>query len=266
MQKTLNVCSFCRDEFRSQRVQRCCSRSCHISLRNKTFNIKDAWKKKYGDAWEERYNQWLMKMSTVTSGDKNGMYGRCHTEEAGERIAVRTRGKSLEVIYGVEQAQDMKRRMSLAQRGEKNPAYGKVYLNGGKSVKGHYKGLFFRSLLEYSFMKHLENDGLSLSDDVDYECFIVPYTLEGRTRTYRIDFYVKSRSTVYEIKPSYVMKRVSSINEVKWNAAREFFTQRGLEFRVMTDFDFPKIAFGVAKQDVDVVWKEETFKYFKRTE
>ena len=172
-------------------------------------------------------------------------------------------GMTLEEIYGAEKATAIKQKLSDKTRGAKNPAYGKVYMNGGKSVKGHYKGMFFRSLLEYSFMKHLESEGISLSDDVDSECFTIPYVLEGRERTYHIDFYVKSRNVVYEIKQSYVLNCISLMNEAKWRAAEEYFTQRNLSFVIMTEIDFPKISFDVAKQDLNVVWHEKTFKFFK---
>jgi hypothetical protein len=202
-------------------------------------------------------------MRIVTSGVANGHYGHHHTQEACEQIAVRTRGKTLEQIYGEELAIDMKRRMSQAASGSNNPAFGKVYANGGKSIKGHYKGRFFRSLFEYSFMKHLESQGVSL-DDVDYECFTVPYRLEERERTYHVDFYVKSQNVVYEVKPAYAVKKPTLINAAKWNAARDFFSQRGIDFKIVTENDFQKIKFDDALKDADVVWKTETFKYFQR--
>ena len=204
-------------------------------------------------------------MSEVTSGDKNGMYGR-HDHVHGLRLcAQQSRGKTLEEIHGEEKAADIKLRISSALSGDKNPAYGKVYNNGGKSVKGYYKGRFFRSLLEYSFMKHLESVGVDLNTDVAYECFIIPFTFDDREKTYRPDFYVKSQNIVYEVKPSYVLKRPAHLQEVKWSAAREFLNQRGLQFAVVSERDFMKIDFATARQDADVVWKEETFKYFKGT-
>jgi len=171
-------------------------------------------------------------------------------------------GKTLEDIYGVERGKEMREKRSLNTRGKNNPAYGKSYMNGGKSVKGYYKGRFFRSLLEYSFMKHLENEGVSL-DNVGYECFTIPYVFDGSDRTYRIDFYVRARATVYEVKPSYVFKKLKPIDDAKWQAAREYFKLCAIDFKVVSEFDFTKITFDIARQDVDVVWKEDTFKYFR---
>lgn len=258
-------CLYCEQNLpaNSRKERKFCNHSCSISHRNKVFSLKEAWKKRYGDAWEERWNTWIKKMSEVTTGDKNPMFGKHDHVHGLKRYAKEKTGKSLEEVHGIELAQKIRSRRSEMSRGSKNPAYGKVYQRGGKSVKGYYKSLFFRSLLEYSFMKHMESEGLTLHTDVDYECFSVPYVFEGQPRTYCIDFYVSSRRVAYEVKPSYVIKKVSAINEAKWSAAREYFKQRGVEFCVVTDLDFPKIAFNVARQDNEVKWKEETFKYFK---
>ena len=174
-----------------------------------------------------------------------------------------TRGKTIEEIYGVEQATSIRSKLSTSALGTNNPAYGKIYTNGGKSIKGHYKGRFFRSLFEYSFMKHLESQGVSL-DDVNYECFTIPYRFEERERTYRIDFYVQTQNIVYEVKPAYAVKKPTPLNEAKWNAAREFFSRHKIEFKIVTENDFQKIKFDDAIKDADVVWKEETFKYFNK--
>ena len=257
------LCLECGDKTKYVRFGKFCSRSCACARRNRTMKLKDCWQRIHGDAWEQRYDAWRAVISKNTSGENNPMYGHHHTEDACERIAKRTRGKTLTEIYGKEQADDIVQKISNSTSGSKNPAYGKVYNKGGKGIKGHYKGFFFRSLFEYSFMKHLENQGLTLGTDVDYECFTIPYMLDGRERTYRIDFYVPSQKIAYEVKPAYILKKLSPLIETKWNAAREYLQQRGIEFRVMTEHNFPKIAFLVARQDLDVVWKEETFKYFR---
>lgn len=172
------------------------------------------------------------------------------------------KGKSLTQIHGKEKADRIKEKISLSMSGEKNPAYGKSYENGGKSVKGHYKGFFFRSLLEYSFMKHLESQGIDLNY-VKYESFSIPYEFEGRKRTYKIDFFVNN--VAYEVKPSYALRYVTEgmINHAKWTAARQFFGEKGIEFQVVTEKDFDKVQFDTARLDENVVWKEGTLEYFK---
>lgn len=259
-------------------IRRCsalltCSRSCSLRLQHANgtrvigFDPKKStyqfWCEKYGSTRaDEMMSEYRQTMSVAISNADMTLQKEVSRKR---RILhnVSLRGKSLEEIHGSDKALLIKSKISSALSGDKNPAYGKVYVNGGKSVKGRYKGLFFRSLLEYSFMKHLEASGISLYDDVDYECFTAKYTYEGRERTYRPDFYVKSCQIVYEVKPSYVLKNVPAIQTLKWNAMRELLEPLGIKFNVITDVDFPKVSFDVARQDPDVVWKEETFKYFK---
>ncbi len=177
-----------------------------------------------------------------------------------------TKGKKLEEIYGFEKAAEIRKKLSSLRKGSKNPAFGKSYAKGGKSIKGYYKEKFFRSLLEYSFMKHLESIGRSIDRDVEYECFTVPYLDEGIEKTYRVDFYDKVTNTVYEVKPSYILS-VKSFCEAqikKWEAAKEYFRILNIEFKIVTEENFRKISFDEALKDPDVIWKEETFSYFKR--
>lgn len=263
LEKVLNVCENCKCEFRRPRVIRFCSRSCSVGYRNKGTNIKEMLQKKYGDTWETHYEIFKQKVSAATKGKNNSMYGRHDHIHGLQKYAKEKVGLTLEEIHGVYLAADVKKRISNSLLGSKNPMYGKINQNGGKSIKGHYKGMFFRSLLEYSFMKHLESRGLSLADDVDYECFVIPYQLEGRDRTYRVDFYLPKEKKAYEVKPEYAMKTISATNRAKWSAAEKFFLEKEIEFSVITELNFEKVLFKDARQDTDVVWKEETFKYFK---
>jgi hypothetical protein len=265
--KYVIICEYCHKEFHSSCMKKYCNRSCNTSARNKIWTLQKSWQRKYGDQWEEKYNEWRQKISIKTSGENNGMFNKQHTQEACLRIGSRTKGKTLEEIYGFEKAREMHDKQSRATSGENNPAFGKVYTNGGKSLKGYYKKIFFRSLLEYSFIKHLESQNVDIYNDVDYECFKVPYMNEkGTNRTYRIDFYVKSQQVVYEVKPSYVLKKIPLNQQLKWDAAKKFFLEKGIEFKIITEKDFQKITFNKALLDKDIEWNKKTFEYFKTNE
>lgn len=123
------------------------------------------------------------------------------------------------------------------------------------------RGAFFRSLLEYSFMKHLEEAGVPMSD-VQYECFRVPWQKDGRQRTYKIDFYVPDHKIAYEVKMSWACKHDD--NQAKWAAAQVFFEKLGIAFKVMTENDFRKISFEEAASDEHLKFIESSFKSFKR--
>ncbi len=130
---------------------------------------------------------------------------------------------------------------------------------GGRSVKGKYKGHFFRSLLEYSFMKYLEASGHDINEDVLYEQIRIPIDV---SHTYCADFYVKSIRTLYEVKPS----RLTSLKEnvKKFAAAMTFCKQNNMSFRVVTEKDFHKYDFQIAQLDPDVEFDVRTFRFFNR--
>lgn len=225
-------------------------------------DMRAGFKRRHGDDWEKHFELWRQGQSKRASGVNNPRYGKSMSEEGKRVVGERTKGKTYEELYGAVEADRIKK--TISRPGELNPAYGKVYFDGGKSVKGHYKGKFFRSLLEYSFMKHLESRDFSLETDVRYECYRIPFVFEGRNRTYHIDFHVLPEQTVYEVKPIYVMRNPSALQLAKWEAAKAFCTERGLQFKVVTEEDFPKIRFKDAYDgDTEVEWDERTFKYFK---
>jgi len=190
-----------------------------------------------------------------------------HQKEVARAVRVNynksLRGKTLEEIHGIDKAREIRLKFSNNTKGEKNPAFGKVYQKGGRSVKGYYKGRFFRSLLEYSFIKHLENNGFSLND-IKQECFKVNYELNGVKRTYTIDFYIEKTKSVYEIKQSWVVKKNQSPDCEKWKAAKKFFESKDITFSVLTELDFKKVSFEDALLDADVVFIQSSLKSFTK--
>ena len=119
--------------------------------------------------------------------------------------------------YGKEEAdkreQELRTRRSEQSSGSKNLMYGKTSPQGaGNGWKGWYKEHYFRSLREASYMLKLDAENISWSSA---EKLIIPYTLEGKNRTYRPDYRVGNR--LVEIKPlklhnspSVVAKRIGA--------------------------------------------------------
>ena len=133
------------------------------------------------------------KMSIVTSGDKNGMFGRSvydvWVSKYGEEIA----NKKLS---------ELKEKQSRNSSGENNPMYGKPSPKGsGNGWSGWYKSWFFRSLKELTYMiKVIERFDLKWVDGECGEFSVDYYDYEGRKRTYRPDFIINDKYMV-EIKP-----------------------------------------------------------------
>ena len=237
-----------------------CSRSCITTTRNKKWAVGgEAWREKWGEEADTKMEEYRMKLSAATSGEKNPIYGRQRSAATKAKLSIWHKRPNSE-RFGSEKAKEISKKISLQTTGEKNPAYGKIYARGGRSVKGYYKEKFFRSLLEYSFMKYVESTDVSL-DNLDYENFLIPWVNElGVNRTYRPDFCHFASKTVYEVKQSYMVQYC----KLKHEAASLYLKERGLTFKVITEKDFAKIRFEDALKDECVKWDERTFKYFEK--
>ena len=235
----------------------------HANGRECKLNEKttfERWVDKFGEEGAlQKKEEFRVIMSNATRGEKNSMYGKKQPKLAERNASLK--GKTLEEIHGIERAQDIKARISINLTGEKNPAYGKVYKRGGKSLKGYYKGQFFRSLLELSFLKHLEEKQFISLDKIKSECYKIPYFIDGAKHIYTPDFYVPDLNCVYEVKPLYATTIL--INVLKASAAKEYFTKQKINYHVVTENNFQKLKFLDVKDDLDIEWDTRTFKYFK---
>lgn len=263
-------CVICNREFQKKNKEtKTCSRSCanKLAYKNgrkvvrKTTSNYEEWVAKYGQ--EEADNRLLLYKENMSKSIKAAdmTYQKQVSSLIFKRNNEKNKGKTLEEIYGDDKALEIRQKLSDSRKGEKNPSFGKIR-NGGKSVKGYYKERFFRSLLELSFMKHLENSGLCLSD-VEYECFKIPWVDEkGEKRTYTIDFYVKSQKIAYEVKQSWALKNREVL--LKAEFANRFFENIGIKFMIVTENDFQKLRFEDALSDENVCFIQSTLKNFKR--
>lgn len=159
------------------------------------------------------------------------------------------KGKRVEQLWGEDKGKAIRALKSEQTRGEKNPAYGKVYEATGWKV-GYYKGKLFRGILEYSFYRYLEEQGKF--DLLRYEPFAIPYEMSGRKRTYTPDFLVDGR--LIEIKPRYIVDDPKEIFTKKCEAARAFCATNGLTFDILTECDFPQRTYSEAYADQNIRW------------
>jgi hypothetical protein len=208
-----------------------------------------------------------------TSGEHNSFFGKHHTDEAkrviGEnevrnsKIAAKRVGwwgahtrQTVEQLYGEEVGARIRQQMSERVSGELNPAFGKVYDGAGRGKVGRYKNLLFRSSWEYSFYKYLEIQGYDLQTQIVYEPIRISYRFNEHSRTYTPDFLLGPEKLIIEVKTINELQREvkQELNNAKFAAAREFCTDKGLEFKVMTENDFPIVSYALAFRDPDVVW------------
>ena len=127
-----------------------------------------------------------------------------------------------------------------------------------RKYKGDPRAIFYRSLWELKFMKWCDNHDHIL--EWGSEEIVVPYRspLDGKVHRYFVDFYAKVRNKsgeakkyLIEVKPKkqtvepkipqrktkrYLTEVTTYItNQAKWEAAREWCADHGLEFIILTE-------------------------------
>lgn len=210
-------------------------------------SIHDVWVEKYGveeadKKWSEsvKKQQESFKINhstleqkqefiskSIHKGSSNGMYGRSVYDVWVEK-------------YGVEEADKRRKEMCEKQskktKGKNNPMYGKPAPKGsGNGISGWYKGWYFRSLRELSYMINvIEKEGhkwRSLDNTSDFRIKYID--TNGHERSYCPDFLIDDKAII-EIKP----KKLQELDNVvrKENAAILFCQTRKLTY-VKTDIE-----------------------------
>lgn len=170
-----------------------------------------------------RTKSFRSKISQKTIGNRNPMYGRniyqIWVEKYGEEEAI----KRMSELSSVR---------SNNVSGFKNPMYGKPSpVGSGNGWAGWYKGWFFRSLRELSYVIDVveRNNHKWVSAEQIFLC--IPYTdFDGTHRNYIPDFVLDGR-IIIEVKPKQLMDTPSNI--LKQKAAYAFCKKNGFEYRII---------------------------------
>lgn len=163
------------------------------------------------------------KISSVTSGEKNPMFGKSVYKTWVNKFGKNEANKRL-----------LKFRSKLSKRnsGKGNPMYGKPSPQGsGNGWKGHYKGWFFRSLLELSYMVNvIEANNWSWISAESCE-FMVPYIDPiGNQRNYFADFIINNK-TMVECKSKRLIE--TPLIKCKIKAAKNFCKKHKLAYQIL---------------------------------
>lgn len=100
------------------------------------------------------------------------------------------------------------------------------------AYSGTYKGIRFRSLLELSVIRHLEDEGLVLGSTMLYEATTVPYG-KRRMRNYIVDLTLPQTRTLVEIKPS--SRADNRNNRAKRDGAEAWCMANGWTYVIVTE-------------------------------
>lgn len=206
----------------------------HAGSNNHMSGIRlyDLWLSRCGkNEADKRLEDWKKKVKH--EGKSNGMAGRSvysvwlkkyGKEEADKRMSA------------------MKEKHRKNASGTNNHMYGKPSpIGSGNGWSGWYRGHYFRSLLELSYMLNLDAKNIPWQTAESKE-FQIEYNLDGKKRTYHPDFYLLNTDELIEIKPKRLLN--SRENLPKFEAARKSFRN----FRVVSETAIKDMSFESIKK------------------
>ena len=128
-----------------------------------------------------------------------------------------------------------------ANTGEKNGMFGKPSpKNAGRGISGYYKNFYFRSLLEYFYIKQLElenaifnsNDNINLSKTPEKNKIAIKYKYHGVIHTYFPDF-ILNNDTIIEVKNTY------GFTTNKWKcklyALQKYCVEHNMKYEILSE-------------------------------
>lgn len=195
------------------------------------------------------------------TGDKNHFYGKTHSDSSRQQMSNSLKGNTpwnkgkicpqfqgtnnamyeksvLDFMikkYGKDGANDlwenMNKSRSIKNQGKNNPMYGRpAPQHSGNGWKGWYKGWFFRSLRELSYMINVVERFNLKWESAEKKIYRIPYKNEnGIDRTYSADFVINDKFLV-EIKPTKLMS--SPKNKAKKEAAINWCKQNNMVYKI----------------------------------
>ena len=136
--------------------------------------------------------------------------------------------------YGVEIANQKKKEWAskVGRKGEKNYWFGKTPPYGsGNGWSGWYKGWYFRSLLELSYMINVIEKHNVMWEPGEISKYKVTFDYSGLTKNYHPDFILNGKYMI-ECKPKNLWK--TNLVQAKADAAKDFCEKNGLTYKLRT--------------------------------
>lgn len=215
------------------------------------------WKQYTDEQKESIYNKRNFK------GTNNPFYGKKHTKETKQKLSLKRKGKAIsdshknKIIqtitnnpeninrkpfydcwvdkYGKEVADEKlieyKKKQSIASTGSNNSMYGKpAPSKSGNGWQGWYKGLFFRSLRELSYIYNCLDKEDVLWNSAENNKYKISYLFNEKVFNYFPDYIVNNKYLV-EIKP----KRLWNTPRIlaKKEAAEKFCLDLNLTYELI---------------------------------
>jgi hypothetical protein len=231
----------------SQLIQIQCQKCNDIKTTQYGWHFRAQWFKNKKPYWCTKCTQ----KNWIEAGHK-AVTGKSHPNK----------GKTYEQIHGIKEAKRIKK--LVARHGKNNAQFGKPAYNGsGNGWSGYYKGKYFRSLLELSFIVNfLEKNNLTY-ESAEQIKYAIPYiNIEKKKRNYFADYIVNN--TLIEVKPKLAAMWRSNI--CKFRAAKKWCKKNNMDFKIYDHTMFEQLKDKQLKKMYEegiIVWIDRYEKKFK---
>jgi hypothetical protein len=187
-------------------------------------------KEKYIQSRKDGYNnhkykskEYRDKQSKLNSGENNNMYGKTFYD-----VWLKKYGKDI----ADEKMKNLKEKHSKNNSGVNNPMYGKPSpIGSGNGWSGWYKGWYFRSLLELSYMINVIERYNIKWESGEKKKYQIKYNVDGKIKNYYPDFILENKYIV-ELKPKKLYNTI--INKAKKESALSYCDKNGYIYKMRT--------------------------------
>lgn len=216
---------------------------------NKKHSKETIEKLKKVDRGYTKTEKFRSKMSILNSGKNNPMYGKSLYDVWGEKY-----GEEV----AIEKLNSYKEKQSLLNSGENNSMYGKPSpIGSGNGWSGWYKGWYFRSLRELTYMiKIIERYNLEWENGEKKKWCVEYYNFEGLKRNYYPDFIINNKYMI-ESKPKKLWGSDTVLN--KKEGAIIFCEKNNLKYK-LTDVGL------LSESEIDYLYENNLIKFIERYE
>lgn len=240
-----DLCQSCRLKLQYQNG----ARTSHFKIYNQSESNKGTFDERYG---KEKSDKIKKEMSDKRKGKNNPNYnGKYSKMEECVQLSKMWKGKTLEDRFGFEKSKNIKHKISLKISGKNNGMYGKSSpIGSGNGWSGWYKNIYFRSILELSYIKYLYDNKIIFKCG---EKLKIPYMIEDTLRNYLPDFIIGNK--IIEVKPKLLINTIQ--NKLKFEAAKNIY---GNNFIVLTEDDIIQLKF----EEIDELLKIGDLMFIER--